>query len=224
MDTIKDMDSVESLYEWINQVFHDDFLTNILGIINKRPRTIDETKRSIIFGMLISILQKTYNDIYIVMSMTPWNIKEMLEKDEKAGRYFGIPANNTGNTVLPVTVIMGKDIYIHEMTNDCVLGILAFYNMLNQQHPLSMYGYTFVDYNEKLLNMVAPQGDFSSGYTVNVGNVRYIFNDIEFMKGLLTGASWNNLDPYLYITNLKQWTVERMNAGYRIRKAIDLTY
>ena len=43
-----------------------------------------------------------------------------------------------------------------------------------------------------------------STYQVNVGDDIIPFITPDFLRGLITGANWNNLDPKTFITNLKR--------------------
>lgn len=110
------------------------------------------------------------------------------------------------------------------LTYDQLLGILAVYRYLNLPHPLSMYKLPLLHEIKKINNLalsdtgkvedwyydwyfaVNPEND--GYYNVNVGNDVYLFDNLEFLQGLLTGAKWNNLDPHTFIINLKQWKKE----------------
>lgn len=90
------------------------------------------------------------------------------------------------------------------MTFNLVIGILTFYRSLKLNHPLSIFGGTFLDYNNIVDSKITTED--VNGYTVNVNGIIYLFNgpSDNFMRGLLTAAIWNNMDPHKYITNVTE--------------------
>ena len=213
-------ETVESLYTWMNNLFNADILQQINAEFNNiRPEvlTVQKVKEAIIVGLLAAILDDINEDTYVGSFITPWDIKTLLEKESHRdiARFFGIPTNERENinvniSLLPVTVTINRQTFVHDMTYEHVLGILAFYRLILQQHPLSMYRFRFEDFDDILLERSNQRHYMfmQSGYTVNVGPDIYMFYDSEFMRGLLTAAMWLNVDPHMYITNLMEWTMQ----------------
>lgn len=94
------------------------------------------------------------------------------------------------------------------MTESLVLGIMAIYLATGQQVPLSLYGDTLTSLREKLNKLIEQAGyPKNFGYTIDVGTipyhkVTYYFTDLQFLRGLITGAKWLNINPQQYLTTL----------------------
>lgn len=214
IDAMKYIDTSDSLLTWIRGLFNRDNISDrILTTINtyekKHKTNIDDTKQAILVGLLEGIffeaeIAKEDNII------TSWYIKSVLEleNNKNIAKYLGVVTNDPYPddqiTVLPVTVSIGNNTFIHEMTENLVIGILVFYRSLGLNHPLSIFGSNFSDYDPIINSKIGEEND--NDYTINVNNVIYKFDndEIDFMKGLLTGALWNNIDPHKYITDLTE--------------------
>jgi hypothetical protein len=200
----------KSLEDWVNQVFDGRTLDRIENSISnskikmRNLASTNDIKEAIISGLLDTIFYEadargnSYDSI-----IHPWIIKGSMESENRhdIAKYFGIVINEDSPTVLPVTVTIGDNHYVHDMSFEFVLGIIAFYHFLNQPHPLSMFGSTFSTYLQFVRDKISHDTN-QAGYTVTVGNISYDFYDIDFMRGLLTAALWTNIDPHAYITNL----------------------
>lgn len=101
------------------------------------------------------------------------------------------------------SITIGENSFVHDMSFELVLGVIAFYRFLNQQHPLSMFGSIFPDY-DNIVDLKINRDDITRGYTVKVGTVKYSFYYKDFMRGLLTATLWNNLDSHKFITELTE--------------------
>lgn len=214
-------DGPKSLFTWMNQLFNEEILSHINAEINYMPN-MQGIIRAMIVALLIAILDDMQENTYMWLNIiTPWDIKRLLKLESKRdiARYFGIPVEqrediNINNSLLPVVVTINGQSFTHEMTYEHVLGILAFYRLLRQQHPLSMYGLRFEDFDDILRGRITQETEMyrQSGYTINVGPEIYVFHDTEFMRGLLTAAMWMDIDPHVYITNLMDWRVDTLEA------------
>lgn len=111
-------------------------------------------------------------------------------------------AESDESSEIPVTVVIGNNTFIHDMTYNHVLGIVVFYQYTNVNSPLSVFGYDipiYVGYKYGLENL---KRNMNNKYSVDVISDTYFFNNKEFFRGLLTAAQWLNVDPHKYINNL----------------------
>lgn len=46
----------------------------------------------------------------------------------------------TNQNILPIAVTIGGQVFIHNMPEDLVVGIMVGYNSVGQEHPLSLFG------------------------------------------------------------------------------------
>lgn len=135
------------------------------------------------------------------ISITVWDILKRFNYDEFPRQFFNLThLANKGKVNANIDVTIGNNKFIHPMSYNLVLGILTFYKAYGLQHPLSCYGGIFSDI---LINPIITNKDYI--YTIELNGNMYGFYDIEFMQGLITAAQWNNMDPYKYIINLKQY-------------------
>jgi hypothetical protein len=154
----------------------------------------------IVLQCLVSAALCVYSDDPII---NPWLMMYSL----KENRLFSAPNGEDSLDDTTVSVHTGDECI--DMTEECVLGVLAFYRTLKLSHPLSIH-------EDKLLNEI----DFLeenycrtnetqviyNGYTVSVMNDVYWFHEHDFIKGLILAAKWNNLDYHEYLSELKRYT------------------
>lgn len=204
IDAMRYADIPESLGVWVEQNFTGDIHNIIRWNVNKykenNKTTVRDIKEAILYGLIASIFAEQNEAIPL---LTSWSIKSILEDEfvEGIAPYFGVITNKTTiEPALPMTVTIGQNSFVHEMTEELVLGILTFYRAIILQYPLSMFGSTFMDY-DNIIDSKISTGNETFGYTVNVRNIVYSFTDKDFMQGLLTGALWTGINPHQYITN-----------------------
>lgn len=236
-DTINDANSIESLNLWINQFPKESPLYKVLGGWDTyNIHTVEALKQEIIIELLKAILwsvrigtEKEGDSIY-----TPWDIKHGLQFTydrnpdviNHLGTLFNISDTNDIriDPTLPVTVTIGNNTFVHEMTYPLALGIIAFYNSMNVQHPLSIFGYD-VPWNDKELgkikNLEPP--NVLPDYRANVGTDAYYFYDKNFFRGLLTAAEWLNVNPHTYI-NLTELRFDMNDPPPRVKREIPLNF
>lgn len=216
-DAIKDADSVESIRLWIHKFGEGHPLYKIFGRWNPdNKRTVDSLVQEIIKELLLHILSSAYistghdsERIY-----TPWDIVRGLEWSygddpdilENLAILFNIPNPGIYDILptVPITVAIDNNTFIHEMSYQLVLGIIAFYQLMGTPHPLSVFGYDIPDYRNDLENLKRTDW-MPYTHRVNVGPDTYYFKGKEFFRGLLTAAEWLNVDSHTYITDLVEY-------------------
>lgn len=170
-----------------------------------------ETKIFIVNQLISSISDEDFiNDL-----VDPWRVEISFRTNKRARKLFHLPPLDEDEHIyVNIDVTLDDNKFVHKMSEDLVNGIITFYKALGLQHPLSMYGKHFVYETNRIAPI--PEGyNPTYGYTVQLNNQIYQFNDIEFMRGLITAAQWNNVDPHQYITNLNKYEVQpyRKNPG-----------
>lgn len=194
----------QSIVDWVNQVFTGRVLNQINLTLEILNRQFTDMRQIVIYSLLVAIIRDcgTYRGTADNGAITSWLIKQHLQmiENQDIGQYFGITPS-TETATFPVSVSIGGNMFVHEMGFELVLGILVFYNEIGQMHPLSLFGDRFTDYDPYIKDEMRHAGE----YSVNVNNTQYIFDDTEFMRGLLTAAAWTNIDPHSIITNLREF-------------------
>jgi len=235
IDAMQYADIPESLETWVEQNFtgnmHNIITWNVTKYKKNNETTVKDIKEGILYGLIATIFAETNEAIPL---LTSWDIKSILEDEFmiNIAPYFGVTTNDTNiRPALPVTVTIGQNSFVHEMTKELVLGILTFYRAMILQYPLSMFGSTFIDYDNIIDSKISTANE-TFGYTVNVRNIVYWFIDKDFMQGLLTGALWTGNNPHQYITNLIEIKFKTFkengeelvglpNIGDRLRETIE---
>lgn len=155
--------------------------------------------------------------------INPWIIKDYIHTHKTTRRVFNLPVDQTlldlpkhkhddeGDDeyydMTPVTLqvtVHGR--YTVDITYEALLGVMAVYRHLHIMHPFTYNGHTFNQEMDEVNDKAFDK--YHCRYRVTVGDNVYSFRDIAFFQGLITGATWNNLNPYTFITNLQQERVE----------------
>lgn len=155
----------------------------------------------------------------------PWEV-ELDFRFSKVPRelFHLIPLSDEENmdiipTAIDVDVTINDRKFTHKMSQDLVLGIVIFYKAYCLSHPLSLYGE-----KSEFYYLTPRHTDIWNNYTIDLNGQTYTFYDNEFMRGLITAAQWNNIDPHQYITNLKQYkTTHKAEANPEV-EIIELTF
>lgn len=207
-DAMKNIDSIENISIWLNQVFSDELLGHIQADLEKEDntQTLVNVKTSIITTLLDTILVDTFEIDNYVTIFTPWDIKSALQNSDAyeeffLGKFFNIPTSDK-DPELPVTVDINNNTFVHNMTYQLVLGITTFYHTMNIRSPLSVFGHEVPIYFDHQQGIERIKMDDNRDYSVDIRDVTYYFNDKEFFRGLLTAARWLNVNPHDYIINL----------------------
>lgn len=228
-DAIKNTDSVESINSWLDQVFEGELLEYIREDLV--DNTVDSVRRHIITRLIRGILEITgIGSNHNGKFYTPWNIKHALQTSvnidpffQDLGKIFGIeelPMNNSpttfpvtvinnnrkNNPPKTVTVVIINNTFVHNITYQHVLGIIAFYNYINEPSPLFIFGFQVPEYINDVESMKNMDIYNTHMYAFNIGGDTYYFDDIEFFRGLLTAAQWLNVNPHDHINNLIERT------------------
>lgn len=159
---------------------------------------VENTKITIL-QCLISAVLKIDNDDPVI---NPWLMTYLLKENE----LFNVPdeANLLDSTTISVHTVDGPI----DMTEECALGIIAFYQGLKLPHPLSIHGDKLFDETQFLetfkVSTIWKANRIFGGYTMSVMNVVYWFHTHDFIKGLLLAAKWNNLDYHECLSGLNQ--------------------
>ena len=202
-------------------------LTSLETFEKTKRLTLGRVKEAVIFGLLIAIIKESKVRDRSGKYITPWKIKTQLKLKENAdiGMIFyeddEYDDEDDENyeyepSTLPVTVNINGNIYEHNMSENLVLGTLALYRLLNINHPLSMFGSNFTDFNDILGELT--RNNETNGFSVVVGQDTFFFHkerDMkEFIQGLQTAALWIGVDPKQYVVNLTQLTPEPVQLDY----------
>lgn len=165
----------------------------------------------------------------------PWIIKDYIRNHKITRQLFNLPKHHHDDdpkfegddpdyedtpVVFSITVSLNGQIITIDMTNELLLGIMAVYRYLHIMHPLSYKGHNFSNEMEEINNRALK--DHYGKYKVKVGDDIYRFTDLDFFQGLLTGASWNNLDPHTFITNLQEEEQIQTNPLYALGRIPNL--
>lgn len=245
VEAIKDANSIESLNDWVNQVFDGYLLQSIQNnIIDAGLVDVRTMKYSIITTILSTILDATNRVIgNMHINITPWDVKFGLEQsyipdeeelDEEEldiikekenihlGKFFGLADGSyiTQPDLLPVTVTINLNSFTHNISYNHVLGIMAFYQFMGQPISLTMFGYSTDEYYPDIESMKSLQGYFYTGYTISLTSqdklTNLFFSNQDFVRGLLTAAQWLDIDPHTYIKDLTRWQQSRVVNGFPI--------
>lgn len=243
VDILKDANSIESLNDWVNQVF-DGYLLQFIRTNLNGVNTVDELRYSIITTILSTVLDATNRVIgNMHFYITPWDVKFGLEqsyipdeeeldedeldikKEEKnlyLGKYFGLKDGSymTRPDILPVTVTINMNSFTHDISYDHVIGIMAFYQFINRPISLTMFGYSADEYYPNIDAMKSINQHFYSGYTISLisqdRQTIFFFDNSDFARGLLTAAEWLDVDPHFYIKDLTRWQQSRVVDGFPV--------
>lgn len=165
--------------------------------------TILETKIFIISELIEKLLFSNYEEVASEGVIDPWTIETHVRSRKVPQEFFHLePFNEDVDISINIDVIINENKFVHSMSYELVKGIITFYKAYGLSHPLSLYGKTF-NYET---NRILPINYIPNyGYTVDLNGQRYKFSDIEFMRGLITAAQWNSVDPHKYILNLLEY-------------------
>lgn len=232
IDAMKTADTSLSIIHWVTYptfkyVLFDrivDEIDNLRRIYeNEITIPLDVMKEAIIKGILFTLFHSSELINYIRDNiLTPWDINQSLYFNKLIGDQFNIIQYQdpiTGNIIVPVTVTLNNQNFIHNISYDMVLGIIAFYKVLKKPHPLSMFGGNFSIENNNISSRLK-----GNTYIIKVGDVIYSFDNIDFLRGLITAAHWENVNVHDNVTDLKQLTIEHLNNGTEVFGYIDLNF
>lgn len=187
IDALAHADSKEGILQWLPLVFEADYLEDALTAVAKAEdvETAINEVITIMTDSLIDEAQQKAGD-----SITPWDIANA--RDQQLTKLFGEPSK-----VLPVNVTVGPNVYTHNLSQDCVYGIL---NVLagNKQFNITLNG-TQIPLEELQLNYTAPK-DFSYKAILPQGAV--FFNSPDVIQGVMTAAQWINTDAHTFVKEL----------------------
>ena len=134
-DLINSRNNIEEIVETVNRIIPE----GQLGEYIKKIGNIEESKRLAIqylIDILMQFTDVTYENKFPFVSLepqtstiTPWDIS--MHKNQIAIRLFGYNSDK-----VPVTVRVGRTIYIHEMTFELTFGILM---ALSDDNNISLY-------------------------------------------------------------------------------------
>ncbi|CAH6419337.1 Hypothetical protein HVR_LOCUS541 [uncultured virus] len=184
------------------------YLLTIPGTFHiKEDETLNFKKKSIL-DFIVGLLYYDRDDDEAGIqrdgeNIDPWSIRHFINNNEYLRVFFNPPP-------IIIDVNLNGVLSQLELAKPIVYGIMVVYRYLHLPHPLSMYGFP-LNNEAETVNEVALSDhpvDYEDVYNVNVGTDIYGFKEMNFFRGLITAAEWNNLDPHTFITNLKQWKLE----------------
>jgi len=134
------------------------------------------------------------SEIFSTIDSSPWTILRRIQAIPYIAQLFGIPQ---GTTTLPVKVVSGPNTYLHQLTEDQVLGILLYPEAINVE--LSLYDKPIT--RDFLFNL---PNSFQEGYVMlTVGDQNYLGHDASLLSGYISGAEWAGRNPADITSHLK---------------------
>lgn len=137
------------------------------------------------------------------VTITPWVIADYVYNIKLMRELFNLQkCDKDLSGTIPITV--NGHITPIEMTYEQLLGIMVVYRHFHLMHPCTYYGHIFTHEIEVVNKMAFANPATAPGYyNVTIDNHVYSSWSYDFILGLLTGASWNGVDPHTFITEFK---------------------
>lgn len=208
MDTLSDTD----ILKIINNTHPDiTYINSTIGYIKKLITPIIHNFDTIIFPEYMSIMfkNKTKNQITNILlsdiiftsgnyvrdklsdnAVYPWDINNGLLFDAELRNLLGIKVKEN---LYDVNINQHK----YKFSPDVIIGLTLFNNVYKSNYKIYMYDYEFL-----LPNNSRYLFQEQTKYKITIGNHDYGFDNIEFLQGFASGASWNNVDHHKYWKNL----------------------
>jgi hypothetical protein len=165
-----------------------------LQVISSSRTPVERTYRALLVDFIEGTLSNVEEDI---SKLTPWILEK--NKDQSIISDLLGPSRDT----LPV-VVYAENKYIHECTEELVLGILV---ALNGSKPLMFLGDCVENlgvFDSLRLEDIAPNylTHKEQQYSCITPSGYMYFNTVDFVQGIITGAMWINKDPHSIISNI----------------------
>jgi hypothetical protein len=176
------------------------------GLPSNKYSIMDTLIGGIIFGDNDEVFNNNSN-------VDPWDVEIQFRSSTKPRQLFHLQPLTEQEKHCEVPINIDVDINIgdgkftHKMSREMIKGIIAYYNAFELQHPISIYGKTFVNETDEIMPL---DRHVSNEYTVKINGMAYgicdgpIINVQEFMKGVVTAHQWVFGDePHEHISDLK---------------------
>lgn len=132
--------------------------------------------------------------------ITPWTI-ELAKEVTRLTSFLG-PIR----TKLPITVVVGNERYVHELTEEFMFGILSiisssrtFLFYLEDTVDITPIPIMLDDVMDNYINQ-----DKKKRYSAILTIGKVTFDTLDVIQGIITGANWLGKNPYLLIKDLRQ--------------------
>lgn len=199
----EDADDIESLSDWIDQTFTNDpnveYLKQAIQYLN-----LEDAKLWIIYYIKNTLIN-TFYDNYPGALITVWGLANT-PRTPLTTVFFGKPKEK-----LPIDVIRpDKKQFTHELSENFAYGLIV--GLQDENFLLAFNGVRL----EVIPDYYALPGsvDDLRTYTATVNGNQYFFDDLEFLKGLVTSARWLNFDKNDFITNFAQLELNEDGDDY----------
>lgn len=190
---------IESIVEWIPTTFLDNLANELLWALNDEKLDLDGAKITVIETLIKliydTIIRKLENNN--LKTILPWDIQYILANDPEFADAFGLGSEY--NT-LPVGMVFGPDVFVHNVTEEFITGLVIFSSASDFNFPIYMYGKelnpdVFINTDRYIYT-----GNITTNFTINIKNTIYEFDSCQFLKGFVTCSSWAGLNHIYYWT------------------------
>lgn len=216
LDELDKTDNFEKLIQTLPKEIADDIEAELMKqnydrTIRYKPNQIQQLKNAVMDSLVKNIM---VGDDYEVFGggeiINPWEVEHQFRSTQAIRELFHLQplTEEEKYRQIPITVdvdtIINNNHFSHKMTEELVRGIITFYKEIGAQHPLSMFGTKF-NYETKKSQPIIYSEFEHYIFLITINNHLYSFSDEEFMRGLITAASWLNVDPHSYLTDLTEY-------------------
>lgn len=244
VSAIKDINTNEGIVEWIPRAFSGELAKHAMSgrIRNNKNYVLNDDDPALINAIKIDIIEYLVAELaeisgisardnlegYIIL---PWDVQGAISKDGDFSKMLGITEDQNQ---LMITVTIGANQFVHPMTIDLAMGLLLFSDpsVGNVNYQLSLFGSPFAPGFNQFMDPKDKDGNmkfryiFLSNeipvhtYSVTVGGIIYGFNDVGFMQGISTGATWLGVDHHNYWSDLLLYQQDKVIRLTFLKKII----
>lgn len=178
----------------VRQIFNNDKFSNAL--IN--------SKGKIGAAIYSKIVYNIGDDLFVI---TPWRVEQNKQN-------IGIQLEK--NTLSVIVIINDTKQYIHELTEALTAGILTVLHLYSKQTNNKFILYLLENYKNKLGQepIAITIGDIIGNYLIEkpnryrilIGGLTIYSDNIDFIRGIITGSRWLNINHHDYITEIRDPT------------------
>jgi hypothetical protein len=133
---------------------------------------------------------------YSCRVINPWTIKEYIMTHKITRDLFHLSEDSP--TTFPITIIDG----IINLKYEILLGVMVIYRHLHKMHPFSYKNHRFKT-EMKIVDNRACSSTMNT-YRINIYDDTYSFDDFDFIRGMMIGASLHDMNPDTCIKNLRK--------------------
>jgi hypothetical protein len=192
LQNIKDINEIKS---WVRNVFSINVIDELLSVLD----TIAVENIDSLCELLIKhIIRSVVAVIPCNLPMTPWLIQHAIIINDHLQHLFKLESE-----VIPVTILIKDRKFTYKISEEWVAGLTLCGNVVPDLYEMTIFGLSFV-YPLSMSEFVYNECERSTYAVEIVDGEKYMFNTLDFMKGLMTGLLWSDMDQDSYWTNLTE--------------------